>query len=309
MQGSSTHIWRFYMSPAPALHPPTHPPLCVRSTNRTTTAPPTPSPPARLQVSGSKRLVSRMAAPAPNPACMVCGMAQAGLAVNIHKMTLQQLVDKVCEGQQGGGALQLNGCSGCVQQSGRPWHMAAAEGPRPHPSAQLPTHGAATRPARPVPPCAWQVLKWRLALLAPSLSCGAFFYEEGEDLEEDEVGFQSPLPVLVLHGVFCLRLKGLAVRTGCLKALSCEPSTSSACWQGQAGGWGPPPAERRPAAPPPPLCCPAMSTCHPHPPLPPARSRCTARCCRARWRPCRAAAWRMAPSWKCRTMSSSSRRS
>ena len=32
-----------------------------------------------------------------------------------------------------------------------------------------------------------QVLKGQLALLAPSLSCGAFFYEEGEDLEEDEV--------------------------------------------------------------------------------------------------------------------------
>lgn len=48
-----------------------------------------------LQVSGSKRLVSRMAAPTPNPGCMVCGTAQAGLSVNTRKMTLQQLVDKV----------------------------------------------------------------------------------------------------------------------------------------------------------------------------------------------------------------------
>lgn len=32
-----------------------------------------------------------------------------------------------------------------------------------------------------------QVLKGRLALLAPSVRCGAFSYEEGEGLEEDEV--------------------------------------------------------------------------------------------------------------------------
>ncbi len=48
-----------------------------------------------MQVSGSKRLVSRMAAPTPSPACMVCGTAQAGLAVDTRKITLQQLVDKV----------------------------------------------------------------------------------------------------------------------------------------------------------------------------------------------------------------------
>jgi hypothetical protein len=50
---------------------------------------------ACVQVSGSKRLVSRMAAPEPNPACLVCGMAQAHLAVDTNRMTLQQLVDKV----------------------------------------------------------------------------------------------------------------------------------------------------------------------------------------------------------------------
>ena len=49
---------------------------------------------ACVQVSGSKRLVSRMAAPEPNPACMVCGRAQAHLAVNTQAMTLQQLVTK-----------------------------------------------------------------------------------------------------------------------------------------------------------------------------------------------------------------------
>lgn len=32
-----------------------------------------------------------------------------------------------------------------------------------------------------------QVLKGRLALIAPSLWCGTFSYEEGEGLEEDEV--------------------------------------------------------------------------------------------------------------------------
>lgn len=47
------------------------------------------------QVSGSKRLVSRMAAPEPSPACMVCGTAQAQLAVDVNIMTLQQLVEKV----------------------------------------------------------------------------------------------------------------------------------------------------------------------------------------------------------------------
>ncbi|PRW61037.1 SUMO-activating enzyme subunit 2 [Chlorella sorokiniana] len=93
------------------------------------------------QVSGSKRLVSRMAAPTSNPACMVCGTAQAGLVVDTHRMTLQQLVDKV--------------------------------------------------------------LKGRLALLAPSLSCGSFLYEEGQDLEEDEVTFYRsllPRPLASLPG-------------------------------------------------------------------------------------------------------------
>lgn len=53
------------------------------------------------QVSGSKRLVSRMAAPEPNVACMVCGTAQAELAIDTNKMTLQQLVDRVRGGQIG----------------------------------------------------------------------------------------------------------------------------------------------------------------------------------------------------------------
>ena len=54
---------------------------------------------ASVQVSGSKRLVSRMAAPEPNPACMVCGRAQAHLAVNTQAMTLQQLVTKASMAQ------------------------------------------------------------------------------------------------------------------------------------------------------------------------------------------------------------------
>lgn len=37
------------------------------------------------------------------------------------------------------------------------------------------------------PLVASQVLKGRLALIAPSVSCGEFIYEEGEGLEEDEV--------------------------------------------------------------------------------------------------------------------------
>ncbi|KAL4446285.1 hypothetical protein ABPG77_003092 [Micractinium sp. CCAP 211/92] len=79
------------------------------------------------QVSGSKRLISRMAAPEPSPACMVCGTATAQLALDTGSWTLQQLVDKV--------------------------------------------------------------LKRRLALIAPSITCGNFTYEEGEGLEEDEVEF------------------------------------------------------------------------------------------------------------------------
>lgn len=46
------------------------------------------------QVSGSKRLISRMAAPEPSPACMVCGTATAQLALDTGSWTLQQLVDK-----------------------------------------------------------------------------------------------------------------------------------------------------------------------------------------------------------------------
>jgi len=37
------------------------------------------------------------------------------------------------------------------------------------------------------------VLKGRLALIAPSLSCGAFMYEEGEDLEEGEASYPVAL--------------------------------------------------------------------------------------------------------------------
>jgi ubiquitin-like 1-activating enzyme E1 B len=47
------------------------------------------------------------------------------------------------------------------------------------------------------------VLKGRLALLAPSLSCGSFLYEEGQDLEEDEVTFYRsllPRPLASLPG-------------------------------------------------------------------------------------------------------------
>lgn len=47
----------------------------------------------------------------------------------------------------------------------------------------------------PVP----QVLKGQLALIAPSISCGDFIYEEGEGLEEDEV----PPPPLLADGVLC----------------------------------------------------------------------------------------------------------
>lgn len=50
-----------------------------------------------LQVSGSKRLVSRMSAPEPSAACMVCSTAQARLVLNANKMSLQQLVDKVTQ--------------------------------------------------------------------------------------------------------------------------------------------------------------------------------------------------------------------
>jgi hypothetical protein len=39
----------------------------------------------------------------------------------------------------------------------------------------------------PCAPLCGQVLKGRLALLAPSIRCGNFSYEEGEGLEEDEV--------------------------------------------------------------------------------------------------------------------------
>ncbi len=39
------------------------------------------------------------------------------------------------------------------------------------------------------------------------------------------------------------------------------------------------------------------------------RSPSTGRCCRARWRRCRAAAWCTAPLWRCPTRSSSSKRS
>lgn len=133
-----------------------------------------------LQVSGSKRLVSRMAAPTPNPGCMVCGTAQAGLSVDTRKMTLQQLVDKV-------GRLQGNAWARpLLHVTDRQWriwpvwlllckHVSLLSGPSP-----------------PVPPCAAlsQVLKGRLALLAPSLSCGSFLYEEGQDLEDDEVGMR-----------------------------------------------------------------------------------------------------------------------
>lgn len=89
-----------------------------------------------LQVSGSKRLVSRMSAPEPSAACMVCSTAQARLVLNANKMSLQQLVDKV--------------------------------------------------------------LKGRLALIAPSLWCGTFSYEEGEGLEEDEITRNRKLLLLPL---------------------------------------------------------------------------------------------------------------
>lgn len=34
--------------------------------------------------------------PAPNPNCIVCGRAEVVLTTNVHIMTLQQLLDKVC---------------------------------------------------------------------------------------------------------------------------------------------------------------------------------------------------------------------
>lgn len=153
--------------------------------------------PHGMQVSGSKRLVSRMAAPAPSPACMVCGTAQAGLVVDTRKMTLQQLVDKVSELQRNTrwcarlcwtavpSMLFLQHTSQSLQQ---PWCQSGAQPSRPHLARAPHVPGSPSNPACTHPPPAWQVLKGRLALVAPWLSCGSFMYEEGQDLEEDEVG-------------------------------------------------------------------------------------------------------------------------
>lgn len=153
--------------------------------------------PHGMQVSGSKRLVSRMAAPAPSPACMVCGTAQAGLVVDTRKMTLQQLVDKVSELQRNArwcaplcwtavpSRLILQHTSQSLQQ---PWCQSGAQPSWPHLARAPHVPGSPSNPACTHPPPACQVLKGRLALVAPWLSCGSFMYEEGQDLEEDEVG-------------------------------------------------------------------------------------------------------------------------
>lgn len=65
-----------------------------RVSGRTRDAVPVRSSAPLPQVSGSKRLVSRMAAPEPSPACMVCGTATAQVSLDTGRWTLQQLVDK-----------------------------------------------------------------------------------------------------------------------------------------------------------------------------------------------------------------------
>jgi hypothetical protein len=51
-----------------------------------------------------------------------------------------------------------------------------------------------------------QVLKGRLSLLAPSVRCGTFNYEEGEGLEEDEVRVCPASTVAIKQALLCATL-------------------------------------------------------------------------------------------------------
>ncbi|KAL4856575.1 SUMO-activating enzyme subunit 2 [Chlorella vulgaris] len=132
-----------------------------------------------LQVSGSKRLMSRMSAPKPNAACMVCSTAQASLVLNTDKMSLQQLVDKVTQARRAPGHGQLPSTEYGVFVEPVVTSL---------PNARI---ASCIEPLQ-------QVLKGRLALMAPSLWCGTFNYEEGEGLEEDEITRNRKLLLLPL---------------------------------------------------------------------------------------------------------------